>query len=87
MIKMSFGTLVCFAAIFVIMKIAQGEPFPSFYSWDFVALLAFIGFMYWLLRDRKNAGDSPDGQSTDKSIAFRLGKALNRVLFRNGRSA
>lgn len=87
MIKMSFGTLVGFAAIFVIMKIAQGEPFPSFYSWDFVALLAFIGFMYWLLRERRTGSDAAHHEQSSQSVAFRLGKALNRVLFRKGRSA
>lgn len=87
MIKMSFGTFVAFGAIYVSLKIARGEPWQSHGLLDVAALVAFIGLMYWLLRERRTGSDAAHHEQSGQSFAFRAGKALNRVFFRKGRSA
>lgn len=79
MFKIDFATFLIVAVIYIGIKIASGEPMPSHGPLDFLAFCGFIVFMWWLLRDRKSAGDSSNGQGADKSIAFRLGKALNGI--------
>jgi cell division protein FtsW (lipid II flippase) len=79
MFRIDFATFLVVAAIYIGMKIASGEPMPSHGPLDLMAFGGFVVFMWWLLRNRESGGDSADGQGADKSIAFRLGKALNGV--------
>lgn len=77
--KLSFGGFVAIAAVYVAFKSSRGDELPPIYSWDFVALIAFGGFMFWLLRERRAGDDAGSHQGADKSFAFRLGKALKCI--------
>jgi hypothetical protein len=47
---------------------------------DFMAFVAFCCFFWWLTGDRRlRPDDAHGGERADKGLAFRLGKALNRV--------
>ncbi len=78
MIKASIGSVIGLFIFFVVLKAQRGDELPSFYSWDFVALIVFFGFLALLLRER--GGDETTGhEGANKSFLFRLGKALNGV--------
>lgn len=51
-----------------------------------VALFLYLIYLAWSLGGRRPARlDAPGGEDTRQSFAFRLGKALNRVLHRRVR--
>ncbi len=79
MFRIDFATFLVVAAVYVGAKLLNGEAMPSHGPLDFIAFGGFVVFMWWLLRNRESGGDGTDGQGADKSIAFRLGKALNSV--------
>lgn len=86
MIKMDFATFLTIAAVYTAMKYYRGEDL-HLNSWmDYAAIGVFILFMFWLLRERRQADGSGDGENPRQSLAFRLGKSLNGVVrrFRGG---
>lgn len=61
---------------------------PQSNGWiDVTGFFLFCGLMYLLLRERGSAEQAHAHESAAKSFAFRLGKALNRVIRRFRRGA
>lgn len=44
---------------------------------DFLVFVGFCGVLLWLVSSRNS--DAAEHESADQSIAFRLGKTLNRI--------
>ena len=47
---------------------------------DYVAFVLFFALIHWCCKDSVPAIDGDGHESARKSIAFRLGKKLNRIL-------
>lgn len=61
----------------------------SGHGWlDTAAFILFLFFFAWLLTGRRSSLESAEGhESAGQGFAFRLGKALNRILRGRRRSA
>lgn len=76
----TFTQLVAFGAIVVAGIAARGQlpdrP-PSLGDWIFIGL--FFALMAWCVQVRVPHVDAEGHEQTSQGLAFRLGKALNRV--------
>jgi hypothetical protein len=72
-----WGTII---AVSIGMTLSRYEKLPTLYPGDIVGFAALGLLLFWLLRRRPATIEGaayPEGSR--QSIAFRLGKALNRV--------
>jgi hypothetical protein len=84
---MTKTTIIAAAAIVITLRAASGT-LPPITPGEIVAMSLFGLLLWWCLtpsrrsRTAVHADDADTGEEARKSVAFRLGKALNRVLYR-----
>lgn len=72
----------CVSIGLVSVVIARGGDLSraSHGTLDFLMFCGFVVLLWWLLSDFGTGKDARAHEEPDKSVLFRLGKALNRVL-------
>ena len=76
--KVDKATLIGYGAIALAFSL-YNNPLKRPLEWGDFLMFGLLGLLlFWLLR-RRSDGDAAGEDRTDQSLAFRLGKALNRV--------
>lgn len=74
---MNYGVSVATLALVASLVIWKNGGLNSHGPLDTAMFIAFLAFLAWLLTPARNK--SGGHENPDKGIAFRLGKALNRI--------
>lgn len=76
---MSRTAFIAAGAVVLALSVTRDGGFRGHGPIDAIAFVLFCLLMVWLLGPRRNRDEASGHQGSDNLIAFRLGKALNRI--------
>jgi hypothetical protein len=76
--KVDKAQMIGFAAVALALSL-YNNPLKRPLEWGDFLMFGLLGLLMWWLLSVRKGGEASGEESANKSIAFRLGKSLNRV--------